>query len=172
MLVGKECEGCKDFNNEDTCYARWVGSGGKCFDEITPLGKRPNLPPPTINPFGNCEGCVGEPDDILCKLRKAANTKSGCYLRGIGSKPKETEEIMSRDPKASDQQVGGSHYKDYEISPYLFLLKNKIPHHKAAIIRRILRYDHPTGHGIVDLNKCKHEIDLIIEYDGLEEKGG
>lgn len=159
MLVGKECKRCKDFNNEDICYARWVGSGGKCFDEITP--------PPTINSFGNCEGCVGLQDKEVCELRKAANGILGCYLRGIVSTIEEEEETMSRE-KASDQQVGGSHYKDYEISPYLFLLKNKIPHHKAAIIRRILRYDHPTGNGIVDLNKCKHEIDLIIEYDELK----
>lgn len=167
MLVGKECEGCEEFNKRfyrynDSCYQKWVDTGGKCQDEITPL--------PTINSFGNCEGCVGEFDSFICGNRKAANVEFGCYLRKI--KPKKTEDTVSKDPKASDRQVGGSHYKDYEIPPYLFLLKNKIPHHKAAIIRRILRYDHPTGHGIIDLNKCKHEIDLIIEYDGLEEKGG
>lgn len=70
--------------------------------------------------------------------------------------------------KASDTQVGGSHYKGYKIEPYLFLLKNQIPHHKAAIIRRILRYDHPTGGGLTDLEKIKHEVDLIIEFEEWE----
>lgn len=70
---------------------------------------------------------------------------------------------------ALDKQVGGSHYKDYRIQPYKFFLDNKIPHHKAAIIRRILRYDHPTGKGIEDLDKIKHEIELIIELEGWDK---
>ena len=64
------------------------------------------------------------------------------------------------------KQVGGSHYKNYVVPPYLFFLKNQIPHHKAAIIRRILRYDHPTGKGLQDLEKIRHELDLIIEIEG------
>jgi len=67
--------------------------------------------------------------------------------------------------KASERQVGGSHYKDYKIQPYEFFLANKIPYHKAAIIKRILRYDHPTGGGIQDLEKIHHEINLIIEME-------
>jgi hypothetical protein len=72
---------------------------------------------------------------------------------------------------ALDKQVGGSHYKSYKIQPYEFFIKNQIPHHKAAIIRRILRYDHPTGKGIEDLEKIKHEVDLIIELDDNLNKG-
>ena len=70
---------------------------------------------------------------------------------------------------AFDKQVGGTHYKDYTIEPYKFFHANKIPHHKAAIIRRILRYDHPTGKGLEDLEKIKHECDLIIELEGLRK---
>ena len=69
---------------------------------------------------------------------------------------------------ALSRQVGGSHYKDYVIQPYEFFLKNDITHEKAAIIRRILRYDHPTGKGMEDLQKIKHEVDLIIEIEGWE----
>lgn len=69
---------------------------------------------------------------------------------------------------AFSTQVGGNHYKDYPIQPYEFFFKNNIPHHKAAIIRRILRYDHPTGKGLEDLNKIKHEIDLIIELSNFD----
>ena len=71
---------------------------------------------------------------------------------------------------ALDKQVGGSHYKEYKIQPYEFFIANKTPHHKAAIIRRILRYDHSTGKGLEDLNKCKHEIDLIIELENWESE--
>ena len=71
-----------------------------------------------------------------------------------------------------DKQVGGDHYKDYVIPPYEFFFRNKIPHHKAAIIRRILRYDHPTGKGIVDLDKISHEIELIKELEYGKEYVG
>jgi len=67
---------------------------------------------------------------------------------------------------ALKSQVGGFHYKEYQIQPYEFFLRNKIPHHKAAIIRRILRYDHPTGKGLQDLDKISHEIELIKELEG------
>ena len=66
---------------------------------------------------------------------------------------------------AFDRQEGGNHYKQYEIQPYEFFYKNNIPHHKAAIIRRILRYDHPTGKGMEDLRKIAHEIELIMELE-------
>lgn len=73
---------------------------------------------------------------------------------------------------ALDKQVGGSHYKDYKIQPYEFFIANKIPYHKAAIIKRILRYDHPTGRGLEDLEKIRHELDLIIELENYSIRGG
>lgn len=75
-------------------------------------------------------------------------------------------------PNALDKQVGGSHYKQYKIQPYEFFMANQIPHHKAAIIRRILRYDHPTGKGLQDLQKIQHEVELIIQLEDWEGKSG
>jgi hypothetical protein len=75
---------------------------------------------------------------------------------------------LEKSPSPFSHQVGGSHYKQYAIQPYEFFFKNNIPHHKAAIIRRILRYDHPTGKGLEDLEKIKHEVDLIIELENLK----
>lgn len=66
------------------------------------------------------------------------------------------------------RQVGGNHYKQYAIQPYEFFYKNNIPHHKAAIIRRILRFDHPTGKGMTDLDKIIHEVELIKKLWGEE----
>jgi len=84
------------------------------------------------------------------------------------------EEIMEKReeekiPNVLDKQVGGSHYKQYKIQPYEFFIVNQIPHHKAAIIRRILRYDHPTGKGLEDLQKIMHEIEMIIQLENWEE---
>lgn len=66
---------------------------------------------------------------------------------------------------ASERQIGGSYYKSLEVSPYKFFLVNKITHQKAAIIRRLIRYDKPNGQGKKDLAKIMHECDLIEELD-------
>ena len=81
-------------------------------------------------------------------------------LAGYGPVEKPT---ITKLASAFDHQIGGSHYKQYAIQPYEFFFKNNIPHHKAAIIRRILRYDHETGKGLTDLKKIIHEVELIIE---------
>jgi len=70
---------------------------------------------------------------------------------------------------AFDRQVGGNYYKQYQIQPYEFFFKNKITHEKAAIIRRILRYDQPGGKGLQDLEKIMHECQLLIELNGFRE---
>ena len=77
---------------------------------------------------------------------------------------------MGKGKSAFDKQVGGSHYKDYVIQPFVFGFKNKIPNYKYNVIERILRYDHPTGKGLEDLLKIKHVVDMIIELEGYQEK--
>ena len=74
-------------------------------------------------------------------------------------------ETITAEDNVMNKQVGGSHYKQQKIQPYEFFLKNQIPHHKAAVIRRILRYDHPTGKGLEDLQKIMHEIEMIIQLE-------
>lgn len=75
---------------------------------------------------------------------------------------------MDKEVKALGTMVGGSHYLGYKIQPFEFFIANQLPFHKADIIKRIMRYDLPTGKGIEDLKKIKHEIDLIIQLEGLE----
>ena len=72
--------------------------------------------------------------------------------------------------KASDKQIGGDHYKGFNPQPFEWFLKNKIPFHKADIIKRILRYDLSTGKGEEDIEKIRHELDLILEFDSIFQK--
>ena len=68
---------------------------------------------------------------------------------------------------AWDEQIGGDHYKDFAIQPTEFIMKNKLNFLEGCIIKRICRYK-KKGDGITDLKKIKHEIDMIIELEGLE----
>ena len=103
-------------------------------------------------------------------MKVCSNNKCSDYNENQDNNCEVFENINGCLPQGSqsafDAQVGGTHYKQYKIQPYDFFFKNDIPHHKAAIIRRILRYDHPTGKGKEDLEKIRHEIDLIMELEG------
>ena len=62
---------------------------------------------------------------------------------------------------ALDKQVGGNHYKKYNIQPIEFFIANNIPYAEAAIIKYVLRYQDKNG--IEDLEKAKHLIEILIE---------
>ena len=70
--------------------------------------------------------------------------------------------------KASDTQVGGSHYSRYVIQPTEFIYKNNIPFIEGNIIKYILR--HREKNGIEDLKKAKESYqknlnDIDAKYD-------
>ena len=70
--------------------------------------------------------------------------------------------------KASDTQVGGSHYSRYVIQPTEFIYKNNIPFIEGNIIKYILR--HREKNGIEDLKKAKHYLDLLLEFEYNTDK--
>lgn len=63
---------------------------------------------------------------------------------------------------ASDLQVGGSHYKDLVIQPAEFAEANGLSFLEGCVVKRICRWRNVKG--IEDLEKAKHEIDLMIEW--------
>ena len=72
--------------------------------------------------------------------------------------------------KALDEQVGGDHYKGFKIQPVEYSTKNELGFVQGCIVKRITRYNVPGGKGLQDLQKIKHEVDLLIELEEWEEK--
>ncbi len=62
-----------------------------------------------------------------------------------------------------DEQIGGSHYKDFPIQPATFIHRNKLNWLQGTIIEYICRY--PMKGKIDSLEKAKHCIDLLIELE-------
>lgn len=60
-------------------------------------------------------------------------------------------------------QIGGDHYKGYAIQPVEFIEKNGLTFLEGCIVKRIARHRLVGGKGREDLEKIKHEVDLIIE---------
>ena len=72
---------------------------------------------------------------------------------------------MSDDPL--EVQIGGDHYKSMAIQPVEFIEKNNLTFLEGCIIKRICRHRHK---GLIrDLEKAKHEIDLLIEMEYKDE---
>jgi len=81
--------------------------------------------------------------------------ESGEYKEWVNKRAKE---LMP-----SELQVGGSHYKKFKIQPAEFCYKNNIPYLEATAIKYLCRWKDKGG--IQDLEKAKHFIDLLIEFE-------
>jgi len=68
--------------------------------------------------------------------------------------------------EALNNQVGGSHYKLLPIQPVEFIEKNNLSFLEGCVIKRICRWKNKNG--IEDLEKAKHEIDLLIQLNSNE----
>lgn len=62
------------------------------------------------------------------------------------------------------KQVGGSHYKNYEIEPIEFIVKNNITYREANVIKYVVR--HKDKNGKEDILKAIHYLEMILkEYE-------
>lgn len=80
---------------------------------------------------------------------------------------KKGDGIMEEVRNPLEIQVGGNHYKDFVIQPVEYTMKNKLSFLQGCIIKRISRYNKKGGKGLQDLKKIQHEVDLIIELEGI-----
>jgi hypothetical protein len=67
---------------------------------------------------------------------------------------------------ALNVQVSGDHYKSMKIQPVEFITANNLSFLEGCIVKRISRWR--SKDGLRDLEKIKHEVDLLIELEGLK----
>jgi len=87
------------------------------------------------------------------------------------SNPGVYEVPVAETPKqaALDVQVGGAHYKNKRIQPVEFSYANNLNGLEASIVKRITRWRDKDG--FQDLEKIKHEVDLLIELETKYPQG-
>ena len=61
-----------------------------------------------------------------------------------------------------DNQIGGSHYKQFSIQPWKFIRTNELNPFQANVIKYVCRYLNKNG--VEDIQKIKHYCDLEIEH--------
>ena len=64
---------------------------------------------------------------------------------------------------ASKSQIGGNHYKSFKIQPAEFIHKNKIGFLEGNVIKYVCR--HNAKNGRQDLEKARHYLDLLLEWE-------
>lgn len=69
---------------------------------------------------------------------------------------------------ATKEQVGGNHYKQFELQPAEICHRNKLTFLEGSVVKRMHRHSR-GGKGIQDLRKAIHEIRLIAKFDYNED---
>ena len=69
---------------------------------------------------------------------------------------------------ALDIQVAGDHYKDKRIQPIEYIAANNLNFLEGCIVKRITRWrNKPANRRFEDLEKIKHEVDLLMEMETM-----
>lgn len=74
-----------------------------------------------------------------------------------------TPEEWDRAAKATQRQVGGDHYKRFNIQPIDFIMDNELDWCEANVIKYVTRWQYKNG--IEDLRKAMHYLQLLIERE-------
>ena len=64
---------------------------------------------------------------------------------------------------ATDTQVGGNHYTKLAIQPMRYSMENGLDALQHTVIKYVTRFRDKNG--IEDLEKAKHCIDMLIEFE-------
>ena len=64
---------------------------------------------------------------------------------------------------ATDTQIGGNHYTKLAIQPMRYSMENGLDALQHTIIKYVTRFRDKAG--IEDLEKAKHCIDMLIEFE-------
>ena len=72
-------------------------------------------------------------------------------------------QVFQATASALTTQVGGSHYKDMAIQPMEYSMANKLDACQHTAIKYVTRFRQKGG--IQDLEKAKHVIDMLIEFE-------
>lgn len=78
-----------------------------------------------------------------------------------------TSTTAGEQPKsAHETQIGGDHYKKLAIQPYEYAMANKLDLLQGNIVKYVTRFRDKGG--IQDLEKAKHSLELLIEWEHRE----
>ena len=75
----------------------------------------------------------------------------------------EQTKTIQQEVKATNTQVGGNHYTKLAIQPMRYSMENGLDALQHTVIKYVTRFRDKNG--IEDLEKAKHCIDMLIEFE-------
>jgi hypothetical protein len=72
-----------------------------------------------------------------------------------------TDKKMFEQAFPEERQIGGKHYKSFQIQPYEFISKNNLSFFQGNVVKYVCRYLNKNG--IEDLEKIIHYCQLEIK---------
>lgn len=125
------------------------------------LPKKPSQPPVESPGVSFCPSCgLKDPSHMEnCDFRPLFNEDDIRHAKAVIPKAPE--------PKASEKQVGGDHYKLLAIQPMEYALANHLNYAQANVIKYVTRYNLKADGAKwkEDLKKAIHNIELLIEHE-------
>jgi hypothetical protein len=88
--------------------------------------------------------------------RESLTPRPDNYIKDMWPEWKQPESARS-------EQVGGNHYKDMVIQPIEYIAVNGLSFLQGSVVKYVSRYK--AKGGLQDLEKAKHCIDLMIEFE-------
>ena len=81
----------------------------------------------------------------------------------IRSATNATTPPTQQEVKATDTQIGGNHYTKLAIQPMRYSMENGLDALQHTVIKYVTRFRDKNG--VEDLEKAKHCIDMLIEFE-------
>lgn len=88
-----------------------------------------------------------------------------CFFDPVVDGLEAGSQVMAK--AALDVQVGGDHYKKKAIQPVQYCMANGIGFMEGSVIKYVSRWRDKGG--VQDLEKARHFLDILIEYE--KERG-
>lgn len=111
-----------------------------------------------------------DPCPVHGELAAPAQDADQLVARRVGGTNDRPEFVLETTPaSALDVQVAGAHYKKRAIQPVEYIHANNLGFLEGCIVKRITRWRDKDG--FTDLEKIKHEVDLLIELEKRKQSG-
>lgn len=119
-----------------------------------------------------CDAHVFRKDDVHLLVLNSMHKDLGLvevvesFIKMPENKTKRiVKEVYQSEP--TNKQIGGNHYQSLAIQPVEYTVKNQLSFLQGNVIKYITRYK--AKNGLQDLQKAKHYIDLIIQFEYIDK---
>ena len=120
--------------------------------------------------FEHCEPCkqwrksIVTRDEFVKRWNKRISSETNATTPPAPQEsPTEETKQIKQEVKATDTQIGGNHYTKLAIQPMRYSMENGLDALQHTVIKYVTRFRDKNG--IEDLEKAKHCIDMLIEFE-------